>query len=83
MKTIRKLCLFAVPFVIAGCTLTEWGEIAKDTVKEAPPILTDPTTWSAGPWGIAGGVVALVATIYRKSLARNFGRAVNAVKRVF
>ena len=68
-----------VPLLLVGCTLTEWGKVAEDTATEAAPVLTDPTTYSS-PWAIGAGVVTILVAVYRKSLARNFGRAVSAIK---
>lgn len=75
-----KYLIALLPLTALGCTLTEWGKIAEDVAVEAPPVLTDPVTWSGGVWGLIGGVVAIATVVYRKSLARNFGRAVTAAK---
>ena len=77
---IRILFVLSAALIFVGCTLTEWGQIAKDTAETAPQVVADPATWSSGWLGIGGAVISIAAIVYRKSLARNFGRAVTAVK---
>lgn len=79
---MKYLIALLLPLTV-GCTLTEWGQIAKDTAEVAPAVASDPTTWSSGWLGVAGAIGTIVAIVYRKSLSRNFGRAVSAVKNRF
>ncbi len=69
----------------AGCTLAEWGNVASDAGGlldgvPAPPLpdgTPEPDGWSLLQWdtgGAIGGAVAAIAWLFRRSLARGFGR---------
>lgn len=84
---ICSLLVLAAALVFAGCTLAEWGNVASDAgglFDGAPaPALPDgtpePDGWSIFQWdtgGAAGAVVAAVLWLFRRSLARGFGKLI-------
>ena len=83
--------LIMAVFALCGCTLAEWGNVASDAGGlfdgvPAPPLAdgtTEPDGWSILQWntgGAAGSVVLALSWLFRRSLARGFGRALTTTK---
>lgn len=85
------LALTALAVTLIGCSWAEVKQVCSDVVglfdgTPAPPLpdgTPEPDGWGLINWstgGAAGTVVAVLGWLFRRSLARNFGRAVDATK---
>lgn len=75
----RLLLVCAVVCMTVGCTLAEWQRVGEDAYEELPKAI-EKVASSPSIETVVAVVVGVLGIVFRKSLARGFGRGYTAVK---
>lgn len=78
MFKAKLFAVCALLCVAAGCTLSEWGQVATDAYTEAiePGGTIDQIIENPSPIGAIVAIAGLVSLLFVKSARRGFGKAI-------